>query len=119
MGYRLANVVSVTWAHLPERQFKVLMRMALTALDTPSTKGQPAHVYFGGWEVMSLALARDVPDDDGTPEATRIRRNLCSEVTKITGALVAAGAIKPSENARRGHQQSFLLTLSTVQTVST
>lgn len=113
MGYRLANVVSVTWAHLPERQFKVLNRMALMALDTPNKKGQPASVYFAGWEPLSMALNRDVPDESNDPEIARRRKDLCHEVTKITTLLVAAGAVKkPTDKARRGHQQSWVLTLS-------
>lgn len=113
MGYRLANVVSVTWAHLPERQFKVLNRMALMALDKPNAKGQPACVYYAGWEPLSMALNRDVPDDSGAPEASRRRKHLCDEVTKITTLLVAAGAVKkPADKARRGHQQSWVLTVS-------
>lgn len=113
MGYRLANVVSVTWAHLPERQFKVLNRMALMALDTPNKRGQPACVYFGGWESLSMALARDVPDESPDPDTTRRRRDLCNETSKIVGQLIAAGAVKkPSDKARRGHQQSYVLTIS-------
>lgn len=110
MGYQIANAVSVQWAHLPERQFKVLMRMALMALDRPNDKGKPARIYHGGWEVLALALNRDVPDeDDPDPVARRRRARLCREVTEVTSALVTAGAVKPSEQARRGHQQSWLL----------
>jgi hypothetical protein len=113
MGIQLANVVSVTWAHLPERQYKILMRMALTALDSPNERGQPPRVFWGGWEPLSLALARDVPDeDDPRDEAQKRRRRLCREVSEITSALVSAGAIKPQEWARKGHQQTWKLTLS-------
>lgn len=113
MGIQLANVVSVSWAHLPERQFKVLMRMALTALDVPNKKGQPAHVFWGGWETLALAMNRDVPaEDDPRLEAQTRRRTLVSEVARTTRLLVDAGAIKPQETARRGHQQTWLLTVS-------
>jgi hypothetical protein len=113
MGIRLANNVSIRWASLPERQFKVLNRMALMALDTPNSKGQPAHVYFAGWEPLALALNREIPEDDGTPENSRIRKNQCAEVARITGQLVDAGALKqPVDKSRRGHRQSWLLTLS-------
>lgn len=112
MGIRLANNVSVRWANLPERQFKVLNRMALMALDIPNSKGQPAHVYFAGWEPLALALNREIPEDDGTPETARTRRNQCNEITRITAALVQAGALKqPVDRARQGHRQSWLLTL--------
>jgi hypothetical protein len=112
MGVMLATLVSIRWAHLPERQFKVLNRMALMALDKPNSKGQPASIYFGGWEPLSLALNREVPEDDGNPGNTAKRRSLCHEVTKITTALVKSGALKqPVDKARRGHQQSWMLTL--------
>lgn len=114
MGYRLANVVSVQWAHLPERQFKVLNRMALMALDTPNKKGQPAAVYFGGWEPLSMAMAREVPDEDlDDPEVTRRRKQLCDEASRMVSNLIAAGAVKkPADRARKGHQQSYVLTVS-------
>lgn len=114
MGYRLANVVSATWSHLPGREFKVLMRMALMALDKPNAKGQYACIYYGGWETLSMALARDVPEEDlNDSEVTKRRKALCHEVTKITTALVDAGALrKPTDKARRGHQQSWVMTLS-------
>lgn len=112
MGIRLANSVSVRWARLPERQFKVLIRMALMALDTPNSKGQPANVYFAGWEPLALALNREVPEDDRTSENARIRKNQCAEIVGITTALVKAGALKqPVDRARQGHRQSWLLTL--------
>jgi hypothetical protein len=112
MGATLAKIVSVRWAGLPGREFKVLNRMALVALDKPSPKGQPASVYFGGWESLALALNREVPEEDGNPETIRIRKNMCDEVTKVTSALVRAGALKPPvDKARRGHQQSWVLTL--------
>ncbi len=112
MGIKLATIVSIRWARLPGREFKVLNRMALMALDKPNSKGQPASIYFGGWEPLALAMDRDVPEDDGNPETTRMRKNLCDEVTKVTSALVRAGALKPPvDKARRGHQQSWMLTL--------
>lgn len=114
MGYRLANLVSANWANLPGTQFKVLMRMALMSLDTPNKRGQPACVYYAGWESLSMALGRDVPEEDlSDPEVTRRRRQLCDEASKIVGQLVTAGAVKkPTDKARRGHQQSYVLTIS-------
>ena len=112
MGATLAKIVSTRWAALPGREFKVLTRMALTALDQPSPKGRPASVYYDGWEPLAQALNREVPADDGTPETTRIRHHQCNEVARVTSALIRRGAVKqPVDKARRGHQQSWILTL--------
>jgi hypothetical protein len=112
MGATLAKIVSTKWAGLPGREFKVLNRMALTALDRTSPKGRPGSVYYGGWEQLAQSLDREVPDDDGTPDTARTRKNLCDEVTKVCASLIRAGALKqPVDKARKGHQQSWILTL--------
>ena len=112
MGASLAKIVSTRWAHLPGREFKVLNRMALTALDRPSPQGRPASVYYGGWEQLAQALNRDVPDDDGDPATARARKNMCDETSKVIASLIKAGAVKqPVDKARKNHQQSYQLTL--------
>jgi hypothetical protein len=100
MGVMLATLVSIRWAHLPERQFKVLNRMALMALDKPNSKGQPASIYFGGWEPLSLALNREVPEtpiamprsheDHHRPGEVRSTQATCGQGPSRTPAVVDA-----------------------------
>lgn len=112
MGVELAGLVSAKWGHLPAGPFKVLIRMAVTSLDKPNAKGQPAGVYWGGWADLALALGRDIPDDDGTPEIARRRKHIRDEVIRHTTALTKAGAIKPAvDNPLRGTKQTWILTL--------
>lgn len=112
MGVELVGLVSAKWGHLPAGPFKLLVRMAVTALDKPNAKGQPAAVYWGGWADLALALSRDVPDDNGTPEIARRRKYIRDEVIRHTTALTKAGAIKPAvDKPVRGTKQTWILTL--------
>lgn len=112
MGVEMAGLVSAKWGHLPAGPFKLLVRMAITCLDKPNAKGQPAGIYWGGWADLALALGRDIPDDDGTPETARRRKNIRDEVIRHTTALTKAGAIKPAvENPGRKVSQTWKLTL--------
>ena len=47
MGAYLVGFALANWSHVPDRAFRVLVRMALTALDYPNGD-QPADLYFGG-----------------------------------------------------------------------
>lgn len=112
MGVELAGLVSAKWGHLPPGPFKVLVRMAVTSLDKPNAKGQPAALYWGGWTDLALALGREVPDDNGTPEMARRRKVIRDEVIRHTTALTNAGAIKPAvDKPVRGTKQTWKLTL--------
>lgn len=112
MGVELVGLVSAKWGHLPAGPFKLLVRMAVTALDKPNAKGQPGAVYWGGWVDLALALNRDIPDDDGTEETMRRRKHIRDEVIRHTSALTRAGAIKPAvENPGRNVKQTWKLTL--------
>ena len=112
MGVELAGLVSAKWGHLPAGPFKLLVRMAITSLDKPNSKGQPASVYWGGWIDLAIALGRDTPDEDGTPEIARRRKIIRDEVIRHTTALTKAGAIKPAvDNPVRGTRQTWILTI--------
>src|SRR4051812_14894681 len=76
MGARLALVVFTAHASRKDREFRVLGRMALSALDEPSTKNPnaPIETYWGGWEPLALALGYEVPDaNPADAKATRAR----------------------------------------------
>lgn len=101
--------MSDNWGHLPAGPYKLLMRMALRALDTTSKKGEPSNRYYGGWTDLSIALARELPDpDDESPEAARRRKTIRDEVRRYTTALVDAGAVKRLvENPGQDTRQSW------------
>lgn len=116
MGVELVGIVSAKYGHLPAGPFKLLVRMAVVALDRPNKIGQPARVYYKGWEDLALALGRDVPPMlalvENAPEIARIRNNVKSEVMRHTRTLVNEGAVqKAVDNPRTRHRQVWVLTL--------
>jgi hypothetical protein len=113
MGAELVGLVYAGYADLPGNQFKVLGRMALSALDYPSRSGKPARVYTAGWQPLSLALGRDIHDlASDSPESLERRRHLRHEISKIWTALKKADAIRPLINhPQSGQQQVWSLVL--------
>jgi len=99
------------WSHLPDLQFRALLRMAHTALDTPSPDGKPPAQYHGGYERIARTWRPGWPDDD-EPEAAKRRRTILNEVRKSLRALETAGALKPiGLPPVPGRSQAYLLTL--------
>lgn len=88
------------WSHLPDREFRLLALMALTALDEPNGS-QPARHYFGGRDHLALALGRK-------PDTAGIRA-----VQRAIAGLVNAGAIERTCHARDGQRQVYRLNLDT------
>lgn len=112
VGVGLAKVVAARHGGLDGNSYKVLIYMALVALDQPNGKGQPAGLYFGGWEPLALALGWELPaDDDKSPEANRRRRKLRNYVVTALGKLRERGLIEPQERARTGVRQRYRLNL--------
>lgn len=104
MGANLVAQVLTRWTSLSDRAFRVLVRMAVTALDTPS-KGRPAAVYHGGRELLAMSLRRDT----GTAR-TRYRA-----VAKAVAELTEAGAIEHLVTGWAGQNAVYRLTLGAVQ----
>lgn len=113
MGSRLVREVSDHWGHLAGAPYKVLLRMALSALDSPGKDGRPAEVYWKGWADLAIGLGRKPPDEmDASPEAERQRKWMKDEVRRATSALVRAGAVQRAvDNPGRGTRQVWKLTL--------
>lgn len=111
MGAELAKLVMHSHAGLSGNAFKVLTRMAWTALDRPSGDGRPARLYFGGWEPLAIALGNDVPDASD-PAARGRRKKLQDYVGRALQEIERAGAIKRLEDhPKAGRRQTFELTL--------
>lgn len=100
MGASLVVQVLVSWSHLSDRAFRVLVRMAVTALDKPQN-GQPAGIYHGGREMLSMSLR-----SKGGTERTRYR-----SVAEAVAELTEAGAIQHLATGWAGQNAVYRLTL--------
>lgn len=100
MGARLVTLVLMRWAQLGDAEFRLLVRMAHTALDERSGS-TPAATYFGGHELLAATMR-----SQGGSLATTLRR-----VRKAITNLVEAGAIERVGVAHAGVQQVYRLTL--------
>jgi hypothetical protein len=112
VGSGLARAVSDNWGHLPAGPYKLLMRMALIALDKPSKKGEQPFHYYKGWTDLAEALGRKVPDqEDMSEEAARKRKTIKDEVRRYTNVLVDLGAVhRLVDNPGSGTQQAWFVT---------
>ena len=103
MGAHLVGLVLTTWApHISDRAFRLLTRMAHTALDTP-TDGVPAGLYFGGREPLIAVLSEN--SRRGTPAT------VYKDVRELLAELVEKGAIERTNQARSGSNQVYRLHL--------
>lgn len=112
-GARLVSQVLYHWRELPELQYRTLMCMALTALDDP-TERYPAATYWAGYERIAGIWRSPFPEDDGTPEVRKKRKNILNEVRKVMRALETAGAVKVVDTGKLpcpGNAQTFKLTV--------
>jgi hypothetical protein len=100
MGSQLVAKVFATWApHVGDKAFRVLMRMAHTALDETNERAQ-ACLYFGGPDL----LAATMPGTGTEASKQRIARRALEE-------LVALGAVELVNRAGNGRRQVYRLTL--------
>lgn len=113
MGIKHVRAVSDHWGHLPAGPYKLLIRMAIGALDTSKDPANPPGHYWKGWRDLSQALGRKPPHDtDNTPDAARERKWMKEEVRRYTSELVRLGAVqRVVDNPGRGTRQVWKLTL--------
>lgn len=101
MGANLVMQVFAGWTHVSDRAFRVLVRMAVTALDNPG-KGQAAGIYHGGRELLAMSLRSDKGSAD-----TRYRA-----VKRAVAELTEAGAIEHLATGWAGQNAVYRLTLN-------
>lgn len=102
MGAQLVSLMLAHWApQLNDRCFRVLTRMALTALDRDQGLTPAAH-YFGGEELLILTLKAE---RDGSEAAAR------RTVRRAIADLIALGAIERVTKGYPGHNAVFKLLL--------
>lgn len=106
------------WAHLDDRSFRILCRMALVSLDS----GEPPR-YYKGRDDLALALGKAVPakpdESDHSPEAEtarRIRASTYEVVRKAVAKLAKEGVISSSGDARFRNRAEYSLHLVPAQT---
>lgn len=107
MGARLVTLVLMRWPHVSDRAFRVLVRMAHTALDEPG-QGTPAHLYFGGRDLLA-----DVLRSDGD------RDTVYRTVKRAIAELVEAGAIERVAAGRAGRHAVYRMTLAGARSIDT
>jgi hypothetical protein len=100
------TLVLMRWTQLADVEFRLLVRMAHTALDEGSP-GVPAATYFGGHDLLAATLR-----SEGGSQTTLLRR-----VRKAITSLVEAGALERVGAARSGANQIYRLTLNTVREI--
>lgn len=102
MGAKLVSLALTRWApHVPDRAFRVLVRMAVTALDEASNGTQP-NLYFGGRDLLVSVLRAE----RGGKRDTQLR-----QLRKALNELVALGCIRRTNKAYAGVNQVYELTL--------
>lgn len=103
MGMKLVGLVIAKWApHMPDRAYRVLSRMAFSALDDP--RGDtPAATYTGGREPL-IAVMQD--SEKRNPEA------LDKAIQRSIKQLIQLGAIERVNRAGPGQRAIYRLTLN-------
>ena len=97
MGAGNVTQVFESWGHLEHREFRLLVHMANTGLDSAAPP-----VYFRGWESAAKALGYDALGNRDSA-----RRN----TMKALKLLRESGAIVFSDHARQGSRAVYALTL--------
>ncbi|HEU4422110.1 MAG TPA: hypothetical protein VFR67_06165 [Pilimelia sp.] len=100
MGAQLVSLVMKRWTRISDTAFRVLVKMALTALDEP-TDTRAAGEYFAGRDPLAEVL--DPLDGDRQTVLRRVRYAL--------NELIARGAIKRTSTGRAGKNSEYRLTL--------
>lgn len=100
MGATLVTQVLAYWTDVSDPAFRILVRMAVTALDTP-VNGKPACIYHAGRELLAMSFR--------SQKGTARTRNRA--VAKAIAELTEAGAIEHLLTGWAGQRAVYKLTL--------
>lgn len=110
MGAGNVKAAYAHWGHLDHAPMRVLVFMAVTALDETEPR------FWGGREVLSCALGRIVADDTTTdPTEIAERRAAFKALDRTLAALQKAGAISVVSRPCRGRNAVYGLNLAASQ----
>lgn len=99
MGARNVIACFTTWSHLDHAPFRLLVGMAVQALDDTSDKGRPPRVWFGGEDALTELVGR-------SPR----------QAYRALKTLREVGAIESVDTGRNGHRAVYNLHLDAVDT---
>lgn len=91
MGIDLVKSVAIRYGNLTGNEHKVLVYMAAVALDRPNSKGDPARLYFAGWDPLATALGltsanpKARQNQVGRVVASLIRKGLLTRLVEAPG----------------------------------
>jgi hypothetical protein len=114
MGAGLAAEAAVKFGDVGYDAYRVLVWMALQALDTEGDRGQPPRLFFGGRDTLVERIRPGLPPKtDSTPDARRKRHNAYRDLQAAQETLVACGAlVRVGGIARDGNKQTWRLALN-------
>lgn len=99
MGIEIVKASIVHGKRLSGNAYKVLVVMAMSALDKPKD-GRPASLYWGGWDALAVALGYD---DAARGSAGH------NAVARAVRELKKARHVTGMGEARTGSRQSYLV----------
>lgn len=99
MGVEIVKAAMVYGKSLSGNGYKVLITMAMSALDKPSN-GRPPGLYWGGWDALAVCLGHEDARRDGQGHKA---------VKRAVKELRDKDHITPMVNAARGTRQSYLV----------
>lgn len=111
MGAGNVTAALVYWSDLDDQPMRLLVHMAVVALDEPR-HGSEARRYFGGRRAMAEALFGPLPSDEAT-DTYSVQRlaAVYRRTTRIVAQLIKVGAIKVARREGRGRSREYALLL--------
>ena len=113
MGARNVGAAIAMYPQLGHRAMRLLVGMALTALDQP-TNMQAAQRYFGGRDALADILGYRLPAaPDESDDAARVRSNAYEQVRRALAELIEAGAVERVSSGTGKWRSEYLLRVAT------
>jgi len=109
VGARNVGAAIAMYPQLEHRAMRLLLGMALTALDTP-TALRPAQRYFGGRDALADILGyRLAAAPDESDAARRARKSAYEQVRRALAELIAEGAVTRTVTAENRFRSEYVL----------